>query len=425
MTRQIEMAVLGLIFHDKSNLDRARDVGLKALSFNEIDLKAVFEQIERRELSGDNWSAETLSSSMGGTFPLVLADALASAPVGQNVEYFARELVTLSWKESATRSLMTVLGLLRTSRPFEPVDHIREQAYQAMNSLVEQSSSVSSWEPTDLANVYMDHIETVIAEKKEGKTPGIRTGFENLDKIIPGWLPDTFNVIGARTSVGKTTMALNFAVNAALSGHQVAYFTIEMKAQSLLTKILSNLGRVVGTRISRGDVDENELDRMYAAIKKFAVSGLRLNDKAGRSIETIEAEAWRLKRSKKLDLLFIDYVQQLHCTSKRFTSRQAEITEITGRLQSLSQRLSIPVVVLAQLNREAERLPDGEMPNKSHLKDSGSIEQDADIILIIHRVQMEDAESPTWICVEKNRNGQLGSVEVKADLKFNRFGGQK
>src|SRR6185437_2493295 len=119
--------------------------------------------------------------------------------------------------------------------------------------------------------------------------------------------------------------------------------------------------------------------------------------------------------------LIIDYVQQLRCESKRFTSRQAELTEITTRLQDLAHRLGVPVLVLAQLNRRAEDLGDGKPPSKAHLKDSGSIEQDADVILLIHRERKDDPTSRTWVIVDKSRDGKLGPVQVDVDFRTNRF----
>lgn len=423
MSPDVEATVLGMILNDAGNLDRAVSVGVTLELFHEPRNRRVWEELVAVATSGTRPGVADLVARLGGAYAEPLVAMRDAAPLTQNVEYYARELLAAAWQREAPAKLSRLAQAIQSRKPFEPMDKLSAEAMETLTALADQAAPdrLATQEPGELASEFVDEFERNVIAARDGKSIGITTGIRDLDDAFGGWLPSTFNVLGARTSQGKTTLAINFAYNAAAAGHQVAYFTIEMRATRILGKILSRIAAVNGTNIVTGRVSDAEIDRMHHGLASYTSMGLRVNDKAGRTIEAVEAEAWRLRRQRKLDFLIVDYVQQLRSESRRFTSRQAELTEITARLQDLAHRLGVPVLVLAQLNRQAEHLGDGKPPSKSHLKDSGSIEQDADVILLIHRERKDDPNSRTWVIVEKNRDGKLGPINVDVDFRTNRF----
>lgn len=418
-----ETFLVGMLLREPASLDRVLKMGLSSRHFRDEQCAAIFGEIQHLAFKGSNIDPSAIALKLGGDYPVIVTDLLEAAPWAQNPEFYAGGVLNGAWKRDASQSLSEIVAQLRqiSDVDSEGMEQLKELTYSKLSELTETSQSIATFEPTELADAFLKEVEQAVEMSREGKTPGITTGFKQLDDITGGWMPATFNVLGARTSDGKTTLGANFTVYAAQAGAKVAYFTIEMRATRIYAKFVSRLASIIGNKLSSGRVTDDEIDRLHHWMPHLIDMGIRVNDKAGRSIETIEAEAWRLRRSGKLDLLIVDYVQQLHCTTKRFSSRQQELTYITGRLQELAKGLNIPIIVLAQLNREAENLPPGEHPRKAHLKDSGSLEQDADTIILIYRENREDPCGPTWLILDKYRDGQLGPIPVDVDFRVNKF----
>jgi replicative DNA helicase len=424
LSHDVEDTVLGMILSDAGNLDRATSIGVSLDCFHEARNRRIFEEILlQASTSAARIDRRNIVAKLGGVYAPILVEMQSKAPPTQNIEYYARELIAANWQLEAPVKLSRLATAILNRKPFEPMTALVADAHAALRALAEQASPdrMATHEPVELARQFIDEFEKAVITKRDGRSIGITTGLRDLDECFGGWMPSTFNVLGARTSMGKTTLGINFAYAAAEAGKHVVYFTVEMRATRILGKILSRIGRVNGSRIATGEVSDEEIDRLHHALAVYNSSGLGINDRAGRTIEAVESEAWRMHRQKKLDFLIIDYVQQLRCEGKRFQSRHAELGEITARLQDLSHRLEIPVLVLAQLNRQAENLGDDRPPNKAHLKDSGSIEQDADVILLIHRDRKDDPTSRTWVIVDKNRDGKLGPIQVDVDFRYNLF----
>lgn len=416
----VESLLLGLVLIEPQNFDKAATCGVTYLSFADPNLGEIWKAAEAVAKSDLPFDPATIVSKLKGDPAARIGSLLADAPVGMNVEYFAHEVVEAAWAQRTALDLSAMAGRLQNREPFDA--ERKTQALALLKRLTETYvASVVTPEPPVLVDDFFRELEQALADRAKGIKPGITTGLSELDSLTFGWRPSTLNVIGARTSCGKTTLAVNFAAAAALAGKQVAYFTVEMRAARIAGKITSLISGVNGGKIANADLNDHEVQRVYEAGQKLAGLGLRVNDKAGRTIETVESEAWRLHRQGKLDMLVVDYVQQLYWPSRRWHSRQAELTAITASLQELAKRFNIPVLILAQLSRQAESLPPDQPPGKHHLKDSGSLEQDADVVVLVHRPQPKDPRGITHLIVDKCREGATGAFEVDCDMRVNRF----
>ncbi len=258
-------------------------------------------------------------------------------------------------------------------------------------------------------------IEQRVIDRRDGKVPGISTGFAVLDLVTGGgFFPGTVNVAAARTGRGKSTLAVNFLHTAAMAGYAAAYFTVEMPTSEILQKLLSLSAGINGTAIRIGELSEGELDKLMEAQRRLYPKQIWFDDSTGASFEALEAACRKLKRQGPLDLVVIDYIQQFTLEG-RWKSTHEHLTALSHRLKQLALKEGIAVVALAQLNREAEKSET--QPDVWHIKDSGAIEQDADLVLLIHGL-----DKGTQLFVGKNRNGKdRFAFPVEANLAFNAF----
>jgi replicative DNA helicase len=279
-----------------------------------------------------------------------------------------------------------------------------------------------------------EHVIAVMANidklyKNRGGITGLSTGFKELDKLTSGLHPGEMFVIAARPSMGKTAFAMNIAEHVAVNlGRPVGIFSLEMSSQQLVQRLLCSLARIDLARIRDGFLDKSEMPRLAEAGNKLAKSNIFIDDTSGLSILELRAKARRMKEKYGIELLVIDYLQLLRSSSKRAQeNRQIEVAEISYGIKALSKELSIPIVVLAQLNRQPDEK--GGRPMLSHLRESGSIEQDADVVAMLFRPEMyekdEEAraekEGEAELIIAKQRNGPVGDVPLTFLKKFTRF----
>jgi replicative DNA helicase len=246
---------------------------------------------------------------------------------------------------------------------------------------------------------------------------GVPTGFPNLDNLIAGLQPSDLIILAARPSVGKTTFALDIARNAALSGRGVAIFSLEMSANQLVQRMLSAESRVSGWSIRTGHgLQTNDFQALQMAMDRLSKAPIFIDDQAGNSIIKMRSVARRLKSEHNIELIVVDYLQ-LMTTSKNYDNMVNQVTEISHSLKQLAREINVPVLVLSQLNRAVETR--GGKPRLSDLRDSGSIEQDADLVMFIHREDrykdIAERDNIAEILVEKHRNGPVGSVQFIFD----------
>ena len=277
----------------------------------------------------------------------------------------------------------------------------------------------------------MEAIETI--EKlynRKGAITGLSSGFDNFDKMTNGLHPGEMVVIAARPSMGKTALAMNIAEHVAIKGkHPVAVFSLEMSSQQLVQRLLCSNARVNLGNINKGFLSDRDFPNLTTAASRLAESQIYIDDTAGLSILELRAKARRFKQKYDIKLIVIDYLQLLRSTSRRAQdNRQLEIAEISSGIKALAKELKIPIIVLAQLNRNPEARKNGR-PVLSDLRESGSIEQDADLVGLLVRSEYyaedeetkEEVRGEAELIIAKQRNGPVGDVKLTFLKEFTRF----
>jgi replicative DNA helicase len=284
----------------------------------------------------------------------------------------------------------------------------------------------------DLASQGMASLETLFQQAKTSRdgVTGIPSGFRDLDRMTAGWQAGDLIIIGARPSVGKTAFALNVAEHAGLRGRGVAVFELEMTKDQLFRRMLAAVARVSGEHLRNGFLSEAEWGRLSQAIGTLSEAAIHIDDRSGLTVVDIEAKCLRLAATEPLDLVVIDYLQLMRpASTRRNGTREQEIGEISQSLKELAKQLRIPIIVLSQLSRAVESRSD-HRPQLSDLRESGRLEQDADVVIFIHRPEMYgDADisgqmaggGDTELIVAKQRNGPTGDVSLSYLKPFTRF----
>jgi len=313
---------------------------------------------------------------------------------------------------------------------FDLLDQAESKIYEVTSSHLR-----NNYETID--SVLVKTIQRIedLRHKNEDIT-GVPTGFKNLDRITYGWQPTDLIILAARPSVGKTAMALNLARNAALHPTKptpVAVFSLEMSAGQLVQRILSAESEIWLEKIARGKMEEHEMKQLYArGIQRLAQAPIFIDDTPALNIFELRAKCRRLKNASNIGLIIIDYLQLMSGTGEnRNGNREQEISNISRNLKGLAKELHVPIIALSQLSREVEKRKDGnKMPQLSDLRESGAIEQDADMVCFMYRpeyydvTQNEMGESnrgETHIRIAKHRNGSLDTIKLKALLHIQKF----
>jgi replicative DNA helicase len=286
-----------------------------------------------------------------------------------------------------------------------------------------------------------------IAYKRESQIVGCTTGLKDFDKWLGGLHPSDLIIIAGRPSMGKTSLATNMAFNAALAkqqrneGGKVAFFSLEMSAEQLAMRLLSQESQIPSDRIRRGEINKSDFPKFIEVSQQISEIPLFIDDTPALSVAAVRARARRLHRTEGLDLIIIDYLQLLQGTT-RTDNRVQEISDISRGLKALAKELNIPVIALSQLSRAVETRDD-KRPQLSDLRESGSIEQDADVVVFVYREEYYEArkepsedsdEHARWqermskiynqadLIIAKQRHGPIGTVKVFYDGKFTKFG---
>ncbi|MGV3528513.1 MAG: replicative DNA helicase [Flavisolibacter sp.] len=265
---------------------------------------------------------------------------------------------------------------------------------------------------------------------------GVPSGFPSLDRVTYGWQNTDLIILAARPSVGKTAFALNLARNAALHPKKptaVALFSLEMSAGQLVQRILSAESEIWLEKIARGKMEEYEMEQLYRkGIQRLAAAPLFIDDTPALNIFELRAKCRRLKNINNIGLIIIDYLQLMSGTGEnRNSNREQEISNISRSLKALAKELSVPIIALSQLSREVEKRKDGnKMPQLSDLRESGAIEQDADMVCFIYRPEYHDIQQnehgesvkgETYLRIAKHRNGSLENLKFRAKLEIQKF----
>ena len=351
-----------------------------------------------------------------------LAELAGSAPAPGNYAHYA-ELVA---RKHIMRSLIDASYEI-TESAFDEGREAHEVLEEAEKKVYAIGNGIASHKFIAISEKLEDAWERIEAlSKKEDGIRGVPTGFPELDNMLSGLHPSDLIILAARPSVGKTSLALDIARNAAIRHDvPVALFSLEMSSEQLVDRMLSSESTVDSWKIRTGKVrDEADFSSIRDALETLSKAPIYIDDKPGNNILSMRAVARRLKRERGIGLIIVDYLQLMTPVgAKSSDSLVQQVTEISRSLKSLARELHVPVLALSQLSRAVEQR--GGKPRLSDLRDSGSIEQDADVVMFIHREDKKNPDSERTniaeILIEKHRNGPTGKVDLFFDEKRTMF----
>lgn len=348
-------------------------------------------------------------------------------PTACHIEYYARMVL-----ESAVRRAMVRAGSDIASMGYEKRTEFQDlmaRAQQAVAALYDRSGSIEYTTAEQMAAEFADRLD--ILTTNPGKATGIPTGFARWDNLTGGLQPGSLVVIAARPGMGKTTWALNVAHSVANTRGEdgrrfaVCLFSLEMTRDEVMSKLVSIETGVSSEKVRTGFLTDQELSAVGTAVGNISLLPLTIDDRGSLHIGDLLAKAKRIKSERGLDLLIVDYLQLVHGTPRKNGLREQEVSEVARGLKEIAQSLKVPVLACCQLNRSIEQRTD-KVPQLSDLRESGEIEQAADIVAFIHRDEEYDKESDRAgiadLYIKKHRNGPTGLISLYCDMKAGKFG---
>lgn len=373
-----------------------------------VDLVTLQARLEEKEVPPEVRSLEFVK------------DLVSFVPTSANVKHYA-EIVA---EKATLRRLIRVNDEITNSCYMgkEDVETILEDTEKKVFEIVQKRNT---GEFTPIETVVKNALNKIQeASKQKGRVTGIPSGFIDLDYKTAGFQKSDFILIAARPSMGKTAFVLNVAQHVAFEQHEtVAVFSLEMSKQQLINRLFSLESRVSSQNIRTGDLNDQEWMDLIGAAETVSNSGLVIDDTPGITIAELRSKCRKLKMEKNLSMILIDYLQLMSGRGKS-ESRQQEISEISRSLKGLARELDVPVIALSQLSRAVEQRPD-HRPILSDLRESGAIEQDADMVMFIYRDDYYNKESErkgiAEVIIAKQRNGPIGDVELLWLPDYTRF----
>ncbi len=423
-----EQAVLGSLMLRKEGMHEVEDV-LTPDSFYAEKHKIIFNAMLELNRKNDPIDMLSLSTKLSEQKNLeriggnqYLAEIVNTVPSSTNVRHYA-EIVQ---KKYVLRSLIEAADYVSELAFNEGDDHMDEILDMAEKKVFSVVSSPKNQKFVNLRDAIPEAYERMEKlHETRGMLRGIPSGFKDLDAMLSGFQNSDLIILAARPSMGKTTLALDIArMSATVHDKSILIFSLEMSSQQLVDRMLSAQSRVNAWNLRTGKLSDSkgEFALLRDAMDKLAKAKIYIDDQAGNSIVKMKALARRLKAEKGIDMIIVDYLQ-LMTTSKNYDSMVNQVTEISRSLKGLAKELDVPVIALSQLSRAVESR--GGRPRLSDLRDSGSIEQDADVVMFIHSEDRgkDDAEKThiAEILVEKHRNGPTGKVDLYFDMKTTTF----
>ena len=434
---EAEQSVLGAMLIDKEAIAKVTEV-LNADDFYREAHRVIFTAM--LELYNKNEAVDLITvtdilrrdnklEDIGGiAYITSLANIVLTAA---NVKYHA-DIVA---EKSVLRQLVKVSTEI-AAMGYEANDEVGVLLDTAESRILEISNRKKKADFTPISAVLMDSVQSIekLLNNKGGLT-GIPTGFNDLDKLTSGLHPSDFIILAARPSMGKTALALNIVQNVALRAHKrmggdprsVAFFSLEMSKEQLVNRMLCAEASIDSQRLRIGEMSDKDWDALWAACDTMSKAKIYIDDTAGITVMDMRSRARRLKAEHGLDLIVVDYLQLMQGSGKRNTSgdRQQEVSEISRSLKALARELDVPVLALSQLSRgvEARQV---KRPMLSDLRESGSLEQDADIVAFLYREDYYNPETEnkhTELIIAKHRNGPVDTVNLFFHKQFTKFVG--
>ena len=429
---EAEQSVLGGLMLDNDAADKIGDV-ISAEDFYSDAHRIVYRQIVQLIADGKPADVVTASEALASTQKLDYVGGLAylgalaqNVPTAANIRHYAN----IVRERSILRQLASTATEIAESA-FNPLGRdaktVLDEAEAKILHIAEQGSrGAQNFQIIGklLANV-VERIETLYNRDDPSDVTGVPTGFADLDRMTSGFQPGDLVVVAGRPSMGKTALALNIGESVALNtGMPVAVFSMEMGASQLAMRLIGSVGRLDQHKLRTGRLQPDDWDKLSAALGRLNEAPILIDETPALNAIEVRSRARRLmKQYGKLGLVIVDYLQLMQASTQG-ENRATEISEISRAMKSLAKELQVPVVALSQLNRSLEQRPN-KRPVMSDLRESGAIEQDADVILFIYRDEVYNAETQdkgvAEIIISKQRNGPIGTVFLTFLGEFTRF----
>ncbi|HSV03214.1 MAG TPA: replicative DNA helicase [Phenylobacterium sp.] len=460
---EAEQALLGALLYDNAAFERIGD-NLQGRHFYEPFHQRLFEAVETHIRKGqlaepiliaEQFARDPGFEELGGV--RYLADLVDRAPPAANAPDYARAVYDLALRRDLIRIGGEISALAAAGDPELDAKEQIEQAEQQLYALAE-TGGVSQGFVSFTEALHRAVTMAAEAHSRDGGLAGLSTGLMDLDSKIGGLHPSDLVIIASRPSMGKSSLAANIGFDAArnyawepqpdgskktVRGGVVAFFSLEMSADQLALRMLAEVSGVSGDRLRKGEIDASEFGRVRDAALEIQDAPFYIDDTGGITLAKLAARARRLKRTVGLDLLIVDYLQLVTIGgTNRQDNRVQEVSAITQGLKALAKELSIPVLALAQLSRQVENRED-KKPQLADLRESGSIEQDADMVMFIYREsyylsrlepregseehfkwqeQMDQVKGLAEIIIGKQRHGPIGTVKLSFNEDITKFG---
>ncbi|MES1203542.1 MAG: replicative DNA helicase [Pseudomonadota bacterium] len=457
-----EQGLLGAILYDNETFNRIGD-RLRPQHFYDPVHGRIFEvcvnMISRGKLADgvtlrEHFTREAALAEIGGAAYLLTLVQNAAKLISHAQEY-AEIIYDLALRRELIRIGEDIAREAATPIVNESGVAQIEEAERSLFTLAQSGGASKGFDDFSVALAISIEMTAAAYETKAGIS-GIATGLADLDRQLGGLHPSDLVILAGRPSMGKTALAANIAFNVArarvhsvregktgkdAAGGVVGFFSLEMSAEQLATRLLSEFAEIESSRIRRGEIQKHEYEKLKDAAAELQAIPLHIDETGGISIAALQARARRLQRTHGLDLIVVDYLQLVTASNRRSEGRVQEVSEITQGLKALAKDLKVPVIALSQLSRQVE-LRDDKRPQLSDLRESGSIEQDADVVLFVYREEyylarqepkLNTPEHVAWqteldsirnkaeVIVGKQRHGPIGKVDLIFDNRFTKF----
>ncbi|MFC4183623.1 replicative DNA helicase [Saccharococcus thermophilus] len=424
---EAEQAVLGAVFLDPSALTLASEI-LIPEDFYRAAHQKIFHAMLRVADKGEPVDLVTVTAELADTQQLeevggvsYLSELADSVPTAANVEYYAR---IVEEKSVLRRLIRTASSIAQDGYTREDeVDVLLDEAERKIMEISQRKHSGTFKNIKEVLVQTYDNIEML--HNRKGEVTGIPTGFTELDRMTSGFQRSDFIIVAARPSVGKTAFALNIAQNVATKTNEnVAIFSLEMSAQQLVMRMLCAEGNINAQNLRTGKLTPEDWGKLTMAMGSLSNAGIYIDDTPSIRVSDIRAKCRRLKQESGLGMVVIDYLQLIQGSGRNRENRQQEVSEISRSLKALARELEVPVIALSQLSRSVEQRQD-KRPMMSDIRESGSIEQDADIVAFLYRDDYYNKDSENKniieIIIAKQRNGPVGTVQLAFIKEYNKF----
>lgn len=431
----IERVVLGALMIDKDAFSVVSEI-LVPETFYEPRHQKIYEAVRSLNINDRPVDIVTVTEELrrmgvmeeiGG--PAYIIELSANVASSAHIEYHA----TILSQKYLARQLISYASEIETGAFDETID-VNNLVQTAEGRLFEITQRNMKQDYTPVGPVVTEAVEILqrAAKNTSGMT-GIPSGFTELDNYTSGWQRSDLIIIAGRPAMGKTSFALSIAKNIAVDYNEpIAFFSLEMDNVQLVNRLLSNVCEISGKKLLNGQLSQDEWKRLDNNVSTLMGAPIYVDDTAGLSIFELRTKARRLVREKNVKVIMIDYLQLMNANGMRFGSRQEEVSTISRSLKALAKELGIPIIALSQLNRTVENREglEGKRPQLSDLRESGAIEQDADMVLFVHRPDYyrifedekgHDLRGKAQIIIAKHRKGSTGDVLLTFRGEFTRF----